>query len=94
MRNGERLSLEQIRAFLEACEEIEFAASGRQEVYGWVARTLCEQEYWRQGREGKGLLRLYIGKMTGLSRAQDVVLRGPGVPPLGNQTKPSKARDV
>ena len=53
------------RAFLEASDEIEFAASGRQEVYGWVTRTLCEQEYWRQGREGKGLLRVYIGKMTG-----------------------------
>jgi transposase InsO family protein len=70
VRNGERLSLEQIQAFLEASGEIEFAASGRQEVYGWVTRTLGEQEYWRQGREGKGLLRLYIGKMTGLSRAQ------------------------
>lgn len=70
MRNGERLSLEQIRAFLEASNEIGFAAKGRQEVYGWVTRTLCGQEYWRQGREGKGLLRLYIGKMTGLSRAQ------------------------
>lgn len=70
MRNGERLSLEQIRAFLEASGEIEFAAKGRQEVYDWVARTLCEQEYWRQGRDVKGLLRLYIGKMTGLSRAQ------------------------
>lgn len=70
MRNGERLSLEQIRAFLEASEEIEFAAKGRQEVYEWVTGTLCEQEFWRQGREVKGLLRLYIGKMTGLSRAQ------------------------
>jgi transposase InsO family protein len=70
VRNGERLSLEQIRAFLEASGEIEFAAKGRQEVYEWVTQTLCEQEYWRQSREVKGLLRLYIGKMTGLSRAQ------------------------
>lgn len=70
MRNGERLSLEQIRAFLEASGEIEFAARSREEVYGWVTRTLCEQEYWRQGREVKGLLRAWIGKMTGLSRAQ------------------------
>ncbi len=70
MRNGERLSLEQIRAFLAASEEIEFEATGRQEVYDWVTRTLCEQEYWRQARETKGLLRLYIARMTGLSRAQ------------------------
>lgn len=76
MRNGERLSLEQIRVFVAASEEIEFEATGRQEVYGWVTRTLCEQEYWRQSREAKGLLRLYIGKMTGLSRAQVTRLIG------------------
>lgn len=70
MRNGERLSLEQIRAFLEASEEIEFEAANRKEVYEWVTRTLCEQEYWKQGREVKGRLRRYIAKMTGLSRAQ------------------------
>jgi transposase InsO family protein len=64
------LSLDQIRAFLEASGEIEFAAKGRQEVYDWVSGTLCEREYWCQSREVKGLLRLYIGKMTGLSRAQ------------------------
>lgn len=70
MRNGERLSLEQIRAFLEASEEIEFEAAEREEVYQWITRTLGEQEYWKQGREVKGTLRRYLGKMTGLSRAQ------------------------
>jgi transposase InsO family protein len=64
------LSLEQIRAFLEASEEIEFEAAHRQEVYEWISRTLCEQEYSQQSRSGKGMLRCYIGKMTGLSRAQ------------------------
>ena len=49
---------------------MEFQAADRGEVYGWLTRTLCEQEYWKQGREVKGLLRRYIGKMTGLSRAQ------------------------
>ncbi len=70
MRNTERLSLEQIRAFLKASEEIEFEASNREEVYGWVTATLCQQEYWKQGRKVKGTLRQYIVKMTGLSRAQ------------------------
>ena len=32
--------------------------------------NLCEQEYWKQSRSVKGLLRQYLGKMTGLSRAQ------------------------
>lgn len=64
------MSLEQIRAFLEASEEIEFEAAEREEVYQWITRTLCEQEYWKQGRSVKGMLRRYISKMTGLSRAQ------------------------
>ena len=70
MRNAERLSLVEIRALLEA-SEIEFeAAAERQELYQWVTATLCQQEYWKQSREVKGLLRRYIAKMTGLGRAQ------------------------
>jgi len=40
MKNGERLSLEQVRAFLKASEEFRFEASKRKEVYDWVTRTL------------------------------------------------------
>ncbi len=70
MENGARLSLEQIRAFLEAAAEVHFEAANRGEVYGWISRTLCEQEYWKQGKTAKGLLRRYVQKMTGLSRSQ------------------------
>jgi hypothetical protein len=70
VKNGERLSLEQIRAFLEATDEVEFEAANRPEVYAWISRTLCEQEYWTQNKQVKGLLRQYVQKMTGLSRAQ------------------------
>lgn len=70
VQNRERLSLEQIRALLKATEEVEFEASNREKLYGWISRTLCEQEYWKQGKAEKGLLRAYVQKMTGLSRAQ------------------------
>src|SRR6266850_3195341 len=76
MKNGERLSLEQIRTFLAASEEFRFEANNREEIYGWVTRTLVEQEYGGQKREAKGLLRRYLGKMTGLSRAQVTRLIG------------------
>src|SRR5437763_10995229 len=76
MKNGERLSLEQIRTFLDASEEWRFEANNREELYGWVRRTLVEQEYGGQKREAKGLLRNYVGKMTGLSRAQVTRLIG------------------
>lgn len=70
VQKAERLSLEQIRAWLEANEEVEYKGAQRQEVYEWVTEVLCGQEYWKQSRAAKGLLRRYIGKMTGLSRAQ------------------------
>ena len=76
MKNGERLSLEQIRVFLEASEEFRFAASKRKEIYDWVTGTLVEHEYKGQRREAKGVLRQYLGKMTGLSRAQVTRLIG------------------
>jgi transposase InsO family protein len=76
MQNGERLSLEQIQTFLAASEEFRFEANNREEIYGWVTRTLMEQEYGMQKREAKGLLRKYVSKMTGLSRAQVTRLIG------------------
>ena len=41
-----------------------------QRLYAWVARTLRQHGYSRQNRAAKGLLRQYLVKMTGLSRAQ------------------------
>jgi transposase InsO family protein len=66
----EKLSLQQIEKFLAAAKEVRFEASERKQVYGWIERLLCQQEYTRQGRRERGLVRRYIGKMTGLSRAQ------------------------
>lgn len=70
MQEGEKLSLEQIRAFLGASDAVLFQAAHRSELYGWVNRTLREQNYEQLPRAGKGLVRAYVGKMTGLSRAQ------------------------
>jgi len=76
MQGGEKLSLEQIRALLAASQEVRFAGHSRSEVYDWVGKTLREQDYVRQGREAKGVLRTYVAKMTGLSRAQVTRLIG------------------
>jgi transposase len=72
----ERLSLEQIRLFLEASEEVHFAGERREEVYGWISRTLQAHCYRQQSRPHRGLLRRYIEKLTGLSRAQMARLIG------------------
>jgi len=76
VQDGERLSLEQIQAFLEGSQELQFEASDRQELYAWTERTLVQQEYGGLGRRDKGLVRRYVAKMTGLGRAQVTRLIG------------------
>jgi transposase InsO family protein len=70
MDDSEATSLEQIRAFLAGSGEVRFAGQKREEVYGWVEGTLVQREYASLDRPGKGLVRRYIARMTGLSRAQ------------------------
>ena len=76
MEDSEKLSLEQIRAFLEGAEEVSFQAQNRQDLYSWVNRTLRQQNYSELKRAGKGLVRQYLAKMTGLGRAQVTRLIG------------------
>jgi transposase InsO family protein len=76
MQDGEKLSLEQIRGFLEASEEVHFEGQRRQEVYEWITRLLRQQGYRKQGKVVRGLLRRYVAKMTGRSRAQVTRLIG------------------
>lgn len=70
MQIRERPSLGQIRAFLKASEEVQFEGRNREEVYGWVSQTLCEQGYAGLNRAARGIVRRYLEKVTGLSRAQ------------------------
>ena len=70
MQAAEKLSLEAIGRFVEASEEIRFEGANRDQVYGWVEGLLVQQEYARQDKAARGLLRRYIEKVTGLSRAQ------------------------
>jgi transposase InsO family protein len=70
MDDSEAGSLEQIRAFLAGSGEVRFAGQRREEVYRWVERTVVQHQYASLGRPGKGLVRRYIARMTGLSRAQ------------------------
>jgi len=66
----EKLSLEQMQAFLDGSEEMQLEGQNREEVYGWVNQTLRQQQYEGLKRSGRGLVRRYLAKMTGLSRAQ------------------------
>lgn len=70
------LSLEEIQAFLDASEEFEFEGKKRKEIYDWVRRTLVGQQYHVLGKAERGLVRRFLVKMTGLSRAQMTRLIG------------------
>jgi transposase InsO family protein len=62
--------MEEIRRFVSASEGLQFRGRHRAEVYGWVEQVLVGQQYARQGKAARGMLRRYLEKMTGLSRAQ------------------------
>jgi transposase InsO family protein len=70
------MSLEQIRAFLQASEEIRFTGRSRKEIYSWVGQSLVDQQYHILRKEDKGLLKSYLEKMAGMSRAQITRLIG------------------
>jgi len=70
VQSKQGLSLEEIRAFLKGSDEVHFEGQNREEIYGWVNETLRQQHYSELGRTSRGVVRSYLGKMTGLSRAQ------------------------
>jgi transposase InsO family protein len=76
MHEAETLSLDQIEAFLKASHPIRFAGETAEQVYAWIEQVLRHQQYHQQGRGARGLVRRYLEKMTGLSRAQVTRLIG------------------
>jgi lysophospholipase L1-like esterase len=54
VQEGKGLSLQQIREFLEASDEIHFKGKGRAAIYAWVARTLGQHGYNGQVEPPKG----------------------------------------
>ena len=70
MQNVEPLTERQIGEFLRGSEVIEFAGQSRAEVYAMVQESLVRQEYFRQGKKHRGLIRAYLSKLTGRSLPQ------------------------
>ena len=76
MDGGEKLSLEQMRAFLESSQEVGFQGRGRKEIYTFVNQVLRQQDYGKLGKASKGLVKCYLAKISGMSRAQMTRLIG------------------
>jgi transposase InsO family protein len=63
-------TLQEIRAFLAGSEPLNFSIPARDEAYGWIENALRQLGYSRLGKADRGLVRDYLIKVSGLSRAQ------------------------
>jgi transposase InsO family protein len=63
-------TLTQVRAFVSGNEPISFTLTDRHATYEWMADTLRQFGYVGCKRADKGVLRHYLCKVSGLSRAQ------------------------
>jgi hypothetical protein len=70
MQKVERLTLEQMREFLAASQELVFTPSRRGEIYDLVERTLGRQQYLGLPKKDKGVVRHYLTTLSGRSLPQ------------------------
>ncbi len=70
VQEADRLNIDQMREFLEGSRQIEFTLEGMATIYGFLERVLQRQHDSRLGKSGRGTVRAYVMKLTGLSRAQ------------------------
>jgi len=63
-------TIEQVRQFLGGSEALEFRALSAGERYDWIEEVMIRFRYHRLKRAEKGVIRQYIERITGYSRAQ------------------------
>ncbi len=63
-------TLEQVKRFVASSQEIEFNGIDLREKYRWTEEVLKKFPYQRLKKAGKGVIRQYVEKVTGYSRAQ------------------------
>jgi transposase InsO family protein len=69
--NDEQLqTLEQVKSFIEGSQKVEFRGLNAAEKYNWIEEVLKRFRYPKLQKEGKGLIKSYLLKVTGYSRAQ------------------------
>jgi transposase InsO family protein len=70
MNDGQLQTVEQVRQFLEGSEAVEFRGLSVDGKYQWIEEVLVRFRYHHLKRAEKGVIRRYIGKVTGYSRSQ------------------------
>ena len=62
--------IEQVEAFLQGTVAVGFSPPPESERYAWISRTLSQFAHHGCDRRQRGLLRRFIARVTGYSRAQ------------------------
>jgi len=70
MNDGRLQTIEQIKQFLEGSKALEFRGLSAEEKYKWMEVGLVRFSYLKLNKAEKGVIRRYIQKVTGYSRAQ------------------------
>ena len=75
--NDEKLqTIQQVKQFLEGSERLELKGVTVDEKYSWIEMVLVRFRYYRLKKTEKGMIRRYIEKVSGYSRAQISRLMG------------------
>ena len=63
-------TIEQVKQFLGGSKSVKFEGASIEERYRWIEKVLVRFTYQRLSKAEKGVIRQYIEKMSGYSRAQ------------------------
>ena len=70
MKDTALSSIKEVRKFLKSSEKIEFKRKNREETYIWMEKTLEKFGYCSLSKEDRGIMKQYLKRVTGYSRAQ------------------------
>ena len=76
MQNAARLTLTEMQEFLEGSRAVQWTVCGREAIYEFLRRVLEAQQYGRLRKAEKGIVRRFLLRLSGLSRAQLTRLLG------------------
>jgi transposase InsO family protein len=70
MQDPEKMTLEEMEALVASSRTVRFSIDGRNNVYGLMDRILTAQRYGQLSRQQRGIVKRFLAKVTGKSRAQ------------------------
>ena len=66
-------TIDEVRDFMAGSEPVDFHLTDRRGAYDFVTRTLRRLNYAGLTKADKGVVRRFVAKVTGLSRAQRLI---------------------